>query len=143
MSLLSLSHVIGKRVLVGQLPRSATLLLSSSSPLPRLSNCWSRCYGKKMLSTLPRLPVFEAIAGHSPQSTVVVHSNSGRRFQYGELLGDVRRVRNRLYEASKKSDLDGERIAFLVENSYDYVGKPATIISIIFAIRVLNTIADQ
>ncbi|EGS19219.1 uncharacterized protein CTHT_0058440 [Thermochaetoides thermophila DSM 1495] len=74
-----------------------------------------------MLSTLPRLPVFEAIAGHSPQSTVVVHSNSGRRFQYGELLGDVRRVRNRLYEASKKSDLDGERIAFLVENSYDYV----------------------
>jgi malonyl-CoA/methylmalonyl-CoA synthetase len=77
-----------------------------------------------MLSTLPRLPVFEAIARHDPDSTVVVHSGSGRRFRYGELLGDVCRTRNRLYEAAGRSDINGERIAFLVENSYDYVGKP-------------------
>ncbi|KAK5663534.1 hypothetical protein OQA88_3965 [Cercophora sp. LCS_1] len=73
------------------------------------------------VSSLPRLPVFEAIARHDPNSTVVVHSGSGRRFRYGELLGDVCRTRNRLYEAVGRSDLDGERIAFLIENSYDYV----------------------
>ncbi len=75
-------------------------------------------------SSLPRLPVFEAIARHDPDSTVVIHSGSGRRFRYGELLGDVVRTRNRLYETAGRTDIDGERIAFLVENSYDYVGKP-------------------
>ncbi len=76
-----------------------------------------------MASTLPRLPVFEAIAKRDPDSTVVVHSLSGRRFKYGELLGDVCKTRKRLEEAAGKKDIDGERIAFLVENSYDYVGK--------------------
>lgn len=76
-----------------------------------------------MASTLPRLPVLDAISRHDPQSTAVVHSQSGRRFKYGELLGDVCTARNRLYDAAGKRDLDGERIAFLVENSYDYVGK--------------------
>lgn len=79
-----------------------------------------------MTSKLPRLPVFEAIARHDPDSTVVIHSNSGRRFRYGELLGDVCKVRNRLYETAGRDDIDGERVAFLVENSYDYVGKPIT-----------------
>jgi acyl-CoA synthetase (AMP-forming)/AMP-acid ligase II len=74
-------------------------------------------------TSLPRLPIFEAIATHDPQSTAVIHSASGRAFTYGELLGDVRRARDRLYAASGRKDLDGERIAFLVENSYDYVGK--------------------
>lgn len=77
----------------------------------------------RMASTLPRLPVFEAISGHDPDSTVVVHSASQRTFRYGELLGDVCRMRNRLLEAAGRDDIHGERIAFLVENSYDYVGK--------------------
>lgn len=80
--------------------------------------------GVRMVSTLPRLPVFEAIARHDPESTVVIHSNSGRRFRYGELLGDVCKVRNRLYETAGRDEIDGERVAFLVENSYDYVGEP-------------------
>jgi acyl-CoA synthetase (AMP-forming)/AMP-acid ligase II len=98
-----------------------------------------------MASTLPRLPVFEAIARHDPDSTVVIHSNSGRRFRYGELLGDVCKVRNRLYETAGKSDIDGERIAFLVENSYDYVGKLIIISGLhagphcAVAIRALNS----
>ncbi|KAM5355262.1 hypothetical protein ACJ41O_001908 [Fusarium nematophilum] len=75
----------------------------------------------RMLSTLPRLPLLEAVAGHDPDSAVVVHSLSGRTFKYGELLGDVRRARDRLSEAVGREDLNGERIAFLVENSYDYV----------------------
>ncbi|RXG43515.1 hypothetical protein VDGE_01098 [Verticillium dahliae] len=74
-----------------------------------------------MASTLPKLPIFEAIASHDPHSTAVIHSLSGRRFQYGELLGDVRRARDELQAAAGKPALDGERIAFLVENSYDYV----------------------
>ena len=73
---------------------------------------------------LPRLPIFEAIAKHDPRSTAVIHSLSGRSFSYGEILGDVFRLKNRLLDATGKSKLDGQRIAFLVENSYDYVGKP-------------------
>ncbi|KAH9437883.1 hypothetical protein MCOR02_001528 [Pyricularia oryzae] len=72
-------------------------------------------------TTLPKLPIFEAISKHDPESTAVVHSLSGRSFRYGGLLADVARVRDRLYEASGKRELDGERVAFLVENSYDYV----------------------
>lgn len=73
-------------------------------------------------TTLPRLPVFEAISKHNPDSTAVVHSVSQRTFKYGELLADVCRTRDQLFEAAGKSDINGERIAFLVENSYDYVG---------------------
>ncbi|KAK4157737.1 acyl-CoA synthetase family member 3, mitochondrial [Chaetomidium leptoderma] len=91
--------------------RPVSLLLSRSTGVTRI----------RMASTLPKLPVFEAIARHDPDSTVVIHSNSGRRFRYGELLGDVCKVRNRLYETAGRNDIDGERIAFLVENSYDYV----------------------
>lgn len=80
-----------------------------------------------MASTLPRLPIFEAVAKHDPESTAVIHSLSGRSFKYGELLGDVRRARDRLREARGREDLDGERIAFLVENSYDYVGEQGTL----------------
>ncbi|KAK2683787.1 AMP-dependent synthetase/ligase [Fusarium oxysporum f. sp. vasinfectum] len=75
----------------------------------------------RMLSTLPRLPLFEAVAQHDPDSKAVIHSLSGRAFKYGELLGDVSRARDRLAEAAGREDLNGERIAFLVENSYDYV----------------------
>lgn len=55
----------------------------------------------------------------------MVHSGSGRRFTYGELLGDVCRARDQLREAKGggQKDLDGERVAFLIENSYDYVGE--------------------
>ncbi|KAK1595861.1 AMP-binding enzyme [Colletotrichum navitas] len=72
-------------------------------------------------ASLPKLPLFEAISRHDPESTAVVHSLSGRRFRYGELLGDVRRARDKLLDSAGKRDLNGERIAFLVENSYDYV----------------------
>ncbi|POR39110.1 Acyl-CoA synthetase family member 3, mitochondrial [Tolypocladium paradoxum] len=73
------------------------------------------------MSTLPRLPIFEAVARHDPEATAVLHSVSGRSFTYGQLLADVGRARDRLREARGAADLDGERIAFLVENSYDYV----------------------
>ncbi|KAH6900482.1 hypothetical protein B0T10DRAFT_470826 [Thelonectria olida] len=101
-------------------------LLSSALRRPSTSSSSSSCFSSlrpavSMISTLPRLPLLEAVSRHDPDSTVVVHSLSGRTFKYGELLGDVRRARDRLSEAVGREDLNGERIAFLVENSYDYV----------------------
>ena len=75
-----------------------------------------------MASTLPRLPVFEAIARHDPQSTAVIHSKSGRRFTYGELLRDVADARNSTQHFAGKQRMERQRVAFLVENGYDYVG---------------------
>jgi hypothetical protein len=75
-----------------------------------------------MASTLPKLPIFEAIASHDPKSTVVIHSESGRRFTYGELLQDVAEAKDKLHKEAGSDNIDGQRIAFLVENGYDYVG---------------------
>ena len=85
----------------------------------RASRIYSKLTRAKM-STLPRLPVFEAIAAHNPKHLAVVHSNSGRKFTYGELLRDAADAKEKL--ASASGGLSGQRIAFLVENSYDYVG---------------------
>ncbi|KAI1432177.1 acetyl-CoA synthetase-like protein [Xylaria sp. CBS 124048] len=71
--------------------------------------------------SLPRFPLFDAISRHNPQSTAIAHCLSGRSFRYGELLPDVCRVRDQIYNAAGKTNIRGERIAFLVENSYDYV----------------------
>ena len=76
----------------------------------------------RMASTLPRLPVFEAIASHDPKSTAVIHSISGRRFSYGELLDDVADAKDRIQASAGSTGTEGQRIAFLVENGYDYVG---------------------
>lgn len=76
----------------------------------------------RMASSLPRLPIFEAIASHDPSSIAVVHSLSGRTFTYGKLLGDVVSACDKLQAIIGNVQLDGQRIAFLVENSYDYVG---------------------
>ncbi|KAL8992494.1 MAG: hypothetical protein Q9169_007061 [Polycauliona sp. 2 TL-2023] len=73
-----------------------------------------------MASTLPRLPVFQAIANHDPESTAVIHATSGRRFTYGQLLRDVAHARDGLRHSAGGQSTHGERVAFLVENSYDY-----------------------
>lgn len=105
-------------------PLTARLL----PPRPALASCFVFSSSIRSFAaitpTLPRLPVFEAIAKHDPASTAVVHSLSGRRFRYGELLADVRKARDQLIEAAGRTDdLNGERIGFMVENSYDYVGE--------------------
>lgn len=75
-----------------------------------------------MASTLPRLPIFEAIASHDPRSTAVIHSLSGRRFTYGNLLKDGWEAKTSLHQLVGGKSVEGERIAFLAENGYDYVG---------------------
>lgn len=75
-----------------------------------------------MASPLPKLSIFEAIATHEPRSTAIVHATSGRRFGYGELLRDVAAASSKLLQSVSDNKLDGQRVAFLTENSYDYVG---------------------
>jgi malonyl-CoA/methylmalonyl-CoA synthetase len=75
-----------------------------------------------MASTLPRLPIFEAIKTHDAQSTAVVHSLSGRKFTYGELVNDVAAAKDKLQRNTNGQSAEGQRISFLVENGYDYVG---------------------
>lgn len=78
-----------------------------------------------MASTFPDLPIFRAIASHDPESTAIIHSKSNRRFSYGELLKDVEDAKIKLYHQLKSTSpesIGGQRVAFLVENGYDYVG---------------------
>ena len=76
----------------------------------------------RMASTLPSTPIFCALASHDPKSTAILHYPSGRRFTYGDLLGDVAYEQQSLQAAAGSGAFGGERVAFLIENSYDYVG---------------------
>lgn len=76
----------------------------------------------RMASTLPRLPIFSAIHSHMPDSVAVVHSDDGASFTYGDLVRDVAKSKSSILKASGKDTIRGERVAFLVENTYDYVG---------------------
>lgn len=75
-----------------------------------------------MASTLPRLPVLKALASHDSDSIAVIHSVSGRNFTYGNLLRDVAQSKDQLRRAAQEHSLSGQRVAFLAENGYDYVG---------------------
>lgn len=77
-----------------------------------------------MAPTLQRSAFFEAIQKHNAQSPSIVHSKSRRTFKYGSLLHDVAAAKERLLQQTGKDErsIVGERVAFLAENSYDYVG---------------------
>ncbi|KAJ5810677.1 uncharacterized protein N7503_002895 [Penicillium pulvis] len=75
---------------------------------------------RKLLSTLPNIAIFRALQKHDPSSLAVLHSTSTRSFTYGNLIGDVLRAKDDL-ERKAQGKLAGERVAFLAENSYDYV----------------------
>ena len=76
------------------------------------------------MAALQRSALFETITQHERDSTAVVHSLSGRSFNYGSLLQDVSLAKERLLLHTKQDEnsIVGERVAFLIENSYDYVG---------------------
>lgn len=76
----------------------------------------------RTLSTLPNIPLFRALQNHDPTSQAVIHSASSRSFTYGNLLADVLAAKEKLRIKSGSGSLAGERVAFLAENSYDYVG---------------------
>ena len=63
------------------------------------------------------------MALHDPKSIAVVHSTSGQEFTYGQLLQDVAAAKEDLANhIQSRESLQGQRVAFLVENSYDHVG---------------------
>jgi malonyl-CoA/methylmalonyl-CoA synthetase len=76
------------------------------------------------MAALQRSALFEALKQHDRDSTAVVHSLSGRSFTYGSLLHDVAAAKDRLLTSTGRTpqSIVGERVAFLIENSYDYVG---------------------
>ncbi|KAG2010694.1 hypothetical protein GB937_007663 [Aspergillus fischeri] len=84
----------------------------------------------RSLSTLPNLPLFRALKDHDSSSLAVVHSASSRSFTYGNLVADVLQAKERLLGSvgGRQESLSGERVAFLAENSYDYV---VTLLSIL------------
>ncbi|KAH0266503.1 acetyl-CoA synthetase-like protein, partial [Aureobasidium melanogenum] len=105
------------------LSRSFSELLSRRLISSSTGFLCARTITTNRLACLPRTPLFEAIKSHDPESSAVVHSLSGRQFSYGSLLRDVAIAKQRLAnDAGRNAEaLQGERIAFLVENSYDYV----------------------
>ncbi|GBF64734.1 acyl-CoA synthetase [Trichophyton mentagrophytes] len=88
----------------------------------------------RLFSSLPNLPLLHPLASHDQLSTSVVHSASSRTFTYGNLLGDVISAQDKLKTIggrhSRLLDLQGKPVAFLAENSYDYV---VTLLSILAA----------
>ena len=82
-----------------------------------------------MAAALQRSAFFEAIRQHDPTSTAVVNHDSGVAFSYGSLLRDVSLAKERLLKETGKSEsgIAGERVAFMVENGYDYVGADSSL----------------
>lgn len=80
---------------------------------------------RRNMSTLPRYPIFEALTKHDPEKTAVVHSVSGRSYSYGQLVGDISSKTKQIALDAGRSEgqLKGERVALLIENGYDYVGR--------------------
>jgi malonyl-CoA/methylmalonyl-CoA synthetase len=76
------------------------------------------------MAALQRSALFEAMIDHKQDSLAILHSLSGRCFTYGSLLHDVSVAKEKLLKETGKDEksIAGERVAFLIENSYDYVG---------------------
>ncbi|TGZ85566.1 acetyl-CoA synthetase-like protein [Ascodesmis nigricans] len=79
---------------------------------------------------LPRTPIFERLASNPLEKNAVLHANHDdptapptRARSYGQLLRDVAETKRKLLDAQGAgvSDLEGKRIAMLIENSYEYV----------------------
>lgn len=73
---------------------------------------------------LQRSAFLEAIQKHEASSIAVAENDSAANFSYGSLLHSIVRAKELLLLKTGKSDesISGERIAFMVENGFDYVG---------------------
>lgn len=100
--------------------RLLSLLRRPAGPLSCKNAC--RLSTPRSLSTLPNLPLFHALRNHRHDAPAVVHSASARSFTYGNLVADVLEAKEKLARTAGRSAVSGERVAFLAENSYDYVG---------------------
>jgi len=71
---------------------------------------------------IQRSVFFEAIQKHDPSTTAVINHASGAIFSYGTLLRDVARAKETLLQKTERDNIAGERVAFLIDNEYNYVG---------------------
>lgn len=76
----------------------------------------------RLVSTLPRLSIIEALVRHEPRTIAVKHSMSQDQFEYGRLLHDVTKGIDYLSRAVGSESIQGARIGLLVENGYNFVG---------------------
>ena len=81
-----------------------------------------RRLARTMASSPPFISFLQSIAFHDPESVAIVHGTSGRHFTYGQLRRDVACERKTLADLMSSGSMKGARVAFLVENSYHYVG---------------------
>jgi hypothetical protein len=89
-----------------------------------------------------RSAFLEAIQKHNPSSTAVVNHDNGTSFSYGTLLHDVACAKEQLVRSHSQNGLAGERVAFLVENGYDYVGMDMLLVARLYC-TVLTLLDDS
>ncbi|KAL4882381.1 hypothetical protein BJY04DRAFT_186971 [Aspergillus karnatakaensis] len=79
----------------------------------------------RLLATLPDLPLFRALQSHDPSSIAIVQKPDNGRVEstYGNLLWDVAQAREQLGKLAPggQDGLRGERIALVMNNSYQFV----------------------
>ncbi|RGP69400.1 acyl- synthetase family member mitochondrial [Fusarium longipes] len=73
-------------------------------------------------TTLQRSSFLEAIQKHEPYSLAVVENASGASFSYNILINSIAHAKEELLAQAGRTDISGERIAFMVEAGYEYVG---------------------
>lgn len=102
----------------------ATNKLATPTSRASVKRTYTSTMTRAQLATLQKSAFTDAIQKHDPQSTAVVHSLSGRTFKYGSLLQDIALAKDNILRqtGTSESSIVGQRVAFLVENSYDYVG---------------------
>ena len=125
------------------LSRGTTTTTTTSSILRRkpgfnIANLCLRLTHSCTSSTLPNLPLFAALKDHNPSRTAIVHSASSRSFTYGNLVADVLRAKQDLLAKAGDKGLAGERIPFLIENSYDYVGISPFLFCVLLCFELLG-----
>ncbi|KIW72397.1 hypothetical protein PV04_00594 [Phialophora macrospora] len=126
MSALGTVHRFLRNPVIRTSPYAAGSVITAATEGCRISSASSprRSFHRpqiRWLSSLPSSPIFEAIASHEPTSSAVIHGASGRKFSYGSLLRDIAAGKDKLSAFVEGRPLTGQRIAFLAENSYDYV----------------------
>ena len=75
-----------------------------------------------MSASLHLTPLLKALNEPDASSIAIVSQNTGVAFSYGSLLRDVARARYALLQSVDGKSLAGQRIGFIVENGYSFVG---------------------
>ncbi|KAL2816288.1 hypothetical protein BJX63DRAFT_142753 [Aspergillus granulosus] len=101
--------------------RRTYLFNRQTQPLYTCKSCKNRLFLRRSLTTLPNLPLFHALNSHDPANLAVVAT--AQRFTYGNLVADVVKAQDKLLQkaGNRRDALQGERIAFFSQNTYDWI----------------------